>query len=273
VTVPLTNAAARSQWRLAKRDGTPAPNTDAIFAVFRGSADGKTLTVLGTGFYIGFDGLFVTAQHCFRDREGKIATDQPHGIIHLLPDNQFVLRPILRSWNSAVADVSVGVAGPIINNKTGERVRNAVMVLSAERPPAGTEVATYAFANTEMWQDEGKTSINLRPDMYAGRLIDYFPRRRDAAMLHWPVYETSMPIHAGASGGPVVSERGTVFAVNTSGVEGATDISYVTPIDFILDAVIEGVSLGEGEPARAVTLRELAELGLVVFDPPFPKRI
>jgi hypothetical protein len=47
----------------------------------------------------------------------------------------------------------------------------------------------------------------------------------------------------------------------------------VTPIDFILDAVVEDVSLGEGEPARAVTLRELAELGLVVFNPPFPKRI
>jgi S1-C subfamily serine protease len=87
------------------------------------------------------------------------------------------------------------------------------------------------------------------------------------------VYETSMPIHAGASGGPVVSERGHVFAINTSGVEGATDISYVTPIDFILDAVVEDVSLGEGKPARSVTLRELSELGLVVFDPPFPKRI
>ncbi len=69
-----------------------------------------------------------------------------------------------------------------------------------------------------------------------------------------------------------MGERGSVFAINTSSVDNAPDHSYVTPIDQILDAVITDVSFGPEVDPRVFTVRELAELGHIPFNPPFPKR-
>ena len=102
--------------------------------------------------------------------------------------------------------------------------------------------------------------------------MDYFPNGRDTAMINWPVYETSMEIIAGASGGPVVGANGAVFAVNTSGVNGFADISYVTPIDFILDAIIDDVIVPPDATPRSYKLRDLARSGFIRYNPPFPTR-
>lgn len=228
-------------------------------------------SVVGTGFYINADGLFVTARHCFEEAPGHIGRG-PFGILHFMPDDQYLLRPVMRAWHSGFADVSLGVAAPMTHNKTGSPLRNDVLVLTTERPPLGHNICTYAYAGATVSYEGKETSIHLTPDFYERRLLNYHPHHRDAAAISWPVYETDMHIHGGASGGPVIGERGTAFAINTSSIEGQPDVSYITPVDLILDGEIADARFSDAEPSGAKTLRELIERGLVVFDPPFPSR-
>ena len=264
-------AKSRKEWKFATIDGGKVHHMDAIFPIFK-EVGTSALDLAGTGFYIARDGIFVTATHCFQDQGGEIPSDIHFMIMHFHAGNVFSWRPVVRAWHSSSADVSVGIAAAMHNSVTGKRLLNAVMTLTAERPALGTTVATYAYAKTQIMLQGGKTTIDLWPRFYDGKIIDYFPNGRDRAMLNWPVWETSIEIHGGASGGPVVGEHGRIFAINTSSLEGHPDVSYITPIDFILDAHIENVSLGPGKQPSSYQIRELAKEGIITFDPPFPTR-
>jgi len=176
--------------------------------------------------------------------------------MHFRPGDVYLLRPVARAWHSSGVDVAVGVATPMHRNETREPLLNGILTLTASGPPVGSDIATFAFANTTIKRGGGKLEVRLNPEFEEGRLIDYFPNGRDRAMISWPVYETSMVILGGASGGPVVDNSGATFAINTSGVDGQPDISYVTPIDFILDAVVENAALLGDDKPRSYTVRE-----------------
>lgn len=256
-------------WHFRSDTGEKVAHCDAIFPIVR-SDDGVPV-IVGTGFYIAREGLFVTARHCF-ECDGEIASSKPFVIFHFAEGNTYLQRPIMRAWHSAHADVSVGIAAPMHHTATKEPLLNKMMTLTAERPPLGTQVVTYAFGKSRKEMDGTKTKLMFGPRFSDGILIDYFPNGRDRSMIPWPVYETSVVIHGGASGGPVVGENGTVFAINTSGIDGQPDVSYVTPIDFILDAEIENVVLPPNPAPRTVQLRDLARRGSVAFKPAFPQR-
>ena len=95
-----------------------------------------------------------------------------------------------------------------------------------------------------------------------GRLTNYFANGRDGVMLPFPVFETNMPIYAGASGGPVFNSKGHVIAVNCTRFEGS-DVAYHTDVSTALDLFIPNtVALG-GEEIKRRTLSDLAQLGAV----------
>jgi hypothetical protein len=178
-----------------------------------------------------------------------------------------MLRPITWGWHSALADVSVGIAAPVQNNKVGAPFLNQCLTLTAERPPIGTEIVSQAFGGSGVHKSDGKIRVEARESLFDGKLVRYYPYGRDASTMPWPCYETSMRITAGASGGPVFhGDRGTVFAINTSSMEGNDNISFVTPIDVILDAEFDSVRGPDGSmlPRR---IRELAEKGWIAFEP------
>lgn len=250
-------------------DGRKATDSDAIFPILR-AKDGR-LDIVGTGFYIAREGIFVTARHCF-EHEGDIASDHSFVILQMGEGNIYYRRPILRAWHSSQADVSVGIAAQMNHKLTNQPLLNQVMVLTAERPPVGTQVVTYAFGNSQQEVAGSKTKLLFEPRFQEGILIDYFPNGRDRVMINWPVYETSLVIHGGASGGPVVGTNGTVFAINTSSMDGQPDVSYVTPIDFILDAELDGIVLPPDMAPRKYKIRDLARKGWFAFRPEFPTR-
>jgi len=228
--------------------------------------------VVGTAFYIGAPGLLVTAKHCVEEYSEENG-DMGLCIFHWCTEKEghFYIRPITRGWKSPVADISVLVAAPM-HNKLGEALPVQSLSISIERPPPGTLVATFAYPDTKVGMVGSTTEIRLAPKLTEGVLQDYYPAGRDRSMINWPVYQTDMEIGAGCSGGPVFSERGTVFAVNTSSVDlvqGSFPVSFITPIDYILDAEIAEVSV-DGEPSRSYTVRELARGGHITFSPDFP---
>lgn len=81
-------------------------------------------------------------------------------------------------------------------------------------------------------------------------------------MLPGNVYETSITIKGGASGGPVYDENGNVFGVNSTGIDG-TNISYVSSIGDILDLAVCDLSLSDGSRRATMTIRELIGHGAI----------
>jgi len=268
---PLSGAAGLNEFSFSSSKGMRVEEVDAIFPILKGTSI-DNMAVVGTGFYIMDTGVFITARHCFSCKDGEIDTGGSFFLHHALPGNIYIRRPILRSWNSDVGDVSIGVAAPMTNDIDGSPLINSVLPLTTERPAIESRIVTYAYAGSSISRIGKKTKITFRPNFFSGKIVDYFPLGRDRSMIPWPVFETDIHLHGGASVGPVVTERdGAVFAVNTSSMDGAPDISYVTPIDLVLDGEVTNLIIGKKEPQN-YTVKELGKKGIITFKPPFPVR-
>jgi hypothetical protein len=224
--------------------------------------------LIGTGFFITENGLFVSAKHVLLavldTRQRQVA---PIGLFQFLPNNAYVLRPILRCTSHEVADVAVGVAAPIHHNQTGGLFRNKVLTLTADLPKVGTQVATYAYPASVLVAGEPAQQLHFNAGFYSGVIQDYFPSGRDRAALPAPCFQTSMHIHSGASGGPVFGNDGRVFGINSTGWDG-TDLSFVSRIVDILSLRIPGIVTPESAEPRDVRVHELATDGFIAFRPP-----
>ncbi|KXJ57525.1 MAG: hypothetical protein AXW12_06285 [Thalassospira sp. Nap_22] len=233
--------------------------------------DGE-LSVIGTAFYISRYGILVTARHCI-DEINSYGQVDGVVIFHWLDSKKYALRPIVKAWSSHHADVAVLLALPMQKKENANPLPTDTVQVSIQRPPPGTEIVTYAFPNTKKSSLPNKgTKFAFSATHIEGRILDYFPSGRDKRMITWPVYRTDLQIQSGASGGPVFSEQGSVFAVNTSSIENNDEeqpISYITPIDYILDASFDDLKL-PGYAQTTWTMKELASAGFVEFEPKFP---
>jgi len=218
---------------------------------------------IGTGFFIAENGVFVTAAHVVQevlDEHGN-ATG-PLGLFQFLPDNQFYVRPIHRVTRHPVADVAIGVATPMHHKTTGAPMPNKLLTLAVKPPLVGTAVCTYAYPKTVI--EPGKPQvIRFELGFFDGVLLEHLADGRDKVILPGPCFRTSIVVHGGASGGPVVDANGAVFAVNSTGFEDDA-LSYVSCISQVLDLSITDVSFPGDSAPRTVTVRELRDRGFVL---------
>lgn len=237
----------------------------AIFPIVTQRPDGLFVAI-GTGFFVAENGIFVTAAHvvtAILDGQGNVTG--PFGIFQFLPDNHVSLRPIHRATRHRVADVAVGVATPMHHNTTGAPIPNKILTLAASPLSVGSPVCTYAFQKTEI--QPGKPQIvRFNPGFFEGVLREHHPQGRDKVLLPGPCFLTTMVIHGGASGGPVIGPNGTVFAINSTGVkfDDGDELSYVSCISEVLDLAIPNVVLPGSPLPRTTTLREMRDLGFVI---------
>lgn len=234
----------------------------AIFPICTQRKDGLFIAI-GTGFFVAENGIFVTAAHVIKavlDEHGNVTG--PFGIFQFLPGGQYALRPILRATHHVVADVAVGVAMPAHHKTTGAPMPNKILELAASPPADGSSVCTYAFPKTDI--QPGKPQVvRFKPGFFEGSLLEHYPHGRDKSFLPGPCFCTSMVIHGGASGGPVVGSNGTVFAVNSTAFENE-ELSFVSCISEVLDLAIPSVLLPDSPIPRTTTLRELRDRGFVI---------
>ncbi|HEX6718881.1 MAG TPA: serine protease [Pyrinomonadaceae bacterium] len=243
--------------------GERADLFQAVFAIVRYDSQGK-MHLLGTGFFITTNGLFVTARHVLMDTfDNKGQQKYSIGIIQFLPASVYLHRPILRCASHPTADVTVGVAAPMKSNTTGLHLTNKVLTLTLVPPGVDARVVTYAYPKHANLITDTRQQINFIPTFYDGDIKEYYPNGRDSVLLPEPCYRTSIRIHGGASGGPVFSRSGSVFGVNSTGIDG-TDISYVSRIDEILALTIDGVAIEAGEPASPVTVLQMVDAGYLI---------
>ena len=139
-------------------------------------------------------------------------------------------------------------------------------MLTTVPPPVGEHVATFAYPNTMIEPTEIGQRLHFNPDFYEGLIEEYFPN--GFGLLRGPCYRTSMVIHSGASGGPVASPSGSVFAVNSTGMKGM-NLSHVSRIDEILSLTL----IVDSEDGREViSIAELSRSGQITFNPSLPEQ-
>jgi hypothetical protein len=246
-----TGIAPDSKFMAVTHDGRPQDLSHAVCAVVRQHADKKTIEFVGTGFFAAKGGLFITARHVLN----TVCDDDPRGpfvlgIIQFIPGSGFVERPVSRAAVSNQSDIGIGVSAEMTSPTRG-RLDNPVLRLSTRDPAVGEAVFTYAYPDTVTVPSGGLTQLHINPHFYEGKIEEHFPDRRDASVLTWPCFQTSIHLHGGSSGGPVFDSSGAVFGVNTASMTPYTDVSYVTKVRDAVDLVLDWISVLELEMPSA----------------------
>lgn len=266
---PLTNLGGEADpqsWHFTAPHG-PLPNpVGHTFPLLTHDAAGKW-RLIGTGFYISGDGLFVTARHVIDDvldRDRQIA---PLVIMHLRSESglfgpeSYLLRPIAQCWLGETADVALGAAARATNNRTGEVLSHWSWPLSWHPPEVGAEAATYAFPNHSVKQTAIGQSFHFAPDLYPGPILE-IGEFRDRLLVPFPYMHVGCHIHGGASGGPVAIQGVGVVGVNCRFMD-PDGPGVVAQIRCLQDAFLDNVILLREDHERRVTFPQLIGAGAV----------
>lgn len=186
------------RYTIRTRDGLAFWDATAIFPIFGGSEPGKPKLV-GTGFYMTRFGHFLTAQHVLMELH---KTGTPGFMMHMLDDDKSaIVRNITVFSYHPTADVALGA----LEHPPG--VFNCVPRLTTECPKIGEPIVTIAYdkkTGTRSSDDE----LLISPKYMSGVFEEVHPQGRDAVMLPFPCYRSSISIPGGASGGPVFDSKG-----------------------------------------------------------------
>ncbi len=256
----LEGESAPNQFGVRDGDGITRDPCRVIFPIL--SHVNEEYKFIGTGFFIGQPGLFISAKHVLADvlnEDGKPKGDLY--ISQILPDSTSLLRPIHRFYTNGIDDIAVGICFQMKNNSDGSDLKNTQLKLTTEVPEIKSQVVTFAYPNTlKINGNIDNQSFVFYPNFYSGTLEEYYPCGRDKVLLPGESFRTSIYLHPGSSGGPVFDNKGRVFAINTSS-QDIKNISFVSSIKAILDIVIDDVNLMAGGPTFSLSIRELTKMG------------
>jgi hypothetical protein len=271
MTDKLAGAAQANLWTFLGDAGQPDINTDSIFPIIKQGKGGK-FDLIGTGFFICTQSVFVTATHVLQEVLDKASKQiEPIGMVHFIPPKKekkggYIFRPITWAWHSGVADLSIGLAASAHHSKTKQPLLNKVPKLTFRRPTVGEKIVTYAYPNFRHEQEGKVQKLYFRPDFYDGEIIEYYPDGRDKILMPWPCYRTNIHLHGGSSGGPVAGADGNIFGINCRSFEPDTDISFITPIENILDGFLENVRFDYADAPSKISIKEFIERKHIVVE-------
>lgn len=230
----------------------------AIFPIL--STDKGQLPVLvGTGFYISYNGLFVTAAHSILhayDEHHRPIPGRTLSIVQRHGDGSYGIRPIHKCYFrfDLPDDIVVGQAYSVTRNETGEEVMTSFLSLEVREISPGEPIACYGYpASTAFWHGTNP-AFSSWPTFYNGQIIEKLTEDR---------YQTDMYIHGGASGAPVFGRNGKVIGINRSSFGDEENLSFITPIRQILGITLPAVKLPSIIEPKDITIAELANLGLI----------
>jgi S1-C subfamily serine protease len=235
--------------------------------IIRLTQNGRSFEVIGTGFFVSH-GILATARHVIEVALRPDGQCDPLFCLHIRSDGdawKWNFRAVVEAVAHKESDVGLCKLETGLHVTTGQQLPNPILRLSERSPAVGDRVFTYAYPDCVVQLNEDQVTAHLNPHYYAGAIDEDFPKGRDSVILPWPCFQTSMHVHAGASGGPVFDSSGAVFGINTSSFDSQTDISYVSKVAPLFDLPIKDYLNEEGR-ARTATLRELANIGFARID-------
>jgi hypothetical protein len=257
--------ANQSQFEGFDGHGEKANASEVIFPVMKQTSAG-VWQLIGTGFFITTNGIFATAKHVLYDVVDRRGTQKEAiAIFQFLPNTGYLIRPVWRCTTHNNADVGIGICAPMTHDETGEPLSNKILTLTIQRQKKSNYIYTYAYPNTVCLHQDGQQKVFFNPRYYDGRIVEFFPQGRDRVLLPSPCYQTSMVIHEGASGGPVFNSTGRVCGLNSTGVTGCEDVSFISRIDELLCLKATGVRLSDRSAPMDISVEELARLGHIAI--------
>lgn len=263
---PLDGAADPNAWHIAADHG-PLPNpVGHTFPILTHDADGQW-RLIGTGFYISQDGLFVTARHVIDDVLDGDQQVLPVAIMQFTSESglfgaqNFLMRPIMQCWLGETADIALGVAATATNKVTGKVLTHWNWRTSWTTPQVGATVSTLAFPNHIFTQSEHGQTLHSRPDAYIGQIQDV-KEYRDRLLVPYPYIQVDTRIHGGASGGPVFGPEGSVIGVNCRYFE-PDGPGICAQIRCLQNAYFDDGMLKDDSKPRRIEFHELVSTGVV----------
>lgn len=269
----------------------------AVAAVVKVALDG-TPTLIGTGFFIDANGLFVTAKHVITDntRNNDPNGEDIGGIGALLLDKEnfgtylsFKFSCMPSPGDIALVETNTNVLGKTIKTSflsislteplpgtpirseffchPDEEIANESLVLSNSSDcfvKYGLEMAFFANGENTPQTSTGLATIEIGHQKRSGVLRGHHKPRRDSVMLDFPVFESDLALPGCASGGPVLNEAGLVIGVNTAGFSGS-DIAYHTYTSELLPLYVP-ISAPGFEKGYVVQIDALALAGHLKID-------
>lgn len=246
-------------------NGVEAHAQEAIFPIIKQNIQTKQFSLLGTGFFISQTGLLMTAKHVLQDVITNKKADRPIGIIHVLPNNQYILRSIVKGFWFERSDVAVAQLDQPVHKKTKDVLQNKKLKLSTSKLLIDDIVFTFAYPASEFSMEDSSQKLVLCPSFYEGKLIKHFAAGRDRTMLPNPCWQTDIYIHGGASGGPVFNSKGAVIGINSTSLNIAPNCSHISTIEHALTIEISGLKIN-GNTQTKFSLKELGKLQIISID-------
>ena len=232
-------------------------NTE-IFPIVTFNPETKKWKCLGTGFFINPVGAFASAKHLYINSDGK--AEQTLFGIQNVNNKEYHLRPVTNLVIHKNADLMIGTLGKRrLPGKNIQPVLTKYFGLDLQKLNNGDEVTTFAFPNTKSidFNDElNSIEFTFKGVFSKGNIVDFY--EGGSPVVKNRCYQTNMPIDSGASGGPVF-KKSHIVGVNSSSLslmEGEEPISFITPIDYILDLQVQ-------ENGKFINVKELISRGYI----------
>lgn len=241
--------------------GKVAELSEAVVPILAQDINNYQFRFIGTGFFIGCEGLMITAKHVLDDvrHEGEVIG--PIGVCHIIEDDKFYMRNIKQSFEYPNSDVAIVVLDQPRHKVTGEILKNKVVTLSFDNCHVGDDICTFAYPKSVVESDGKKHLMEFSPTFFEGKLVKEYPSGRDKTMLPNPCWQTDMHIHGGASGGPVFNSQGHVVGINSTSF-GDTSCSFISNIYHIINLMIRNISVNSST-AKDYTFEELIKMGVI----------
>jgi hypothetical protein len=264
--LPLEGSAGGNLWKFFADHG-PIPNPiNHTFPLMTHDEFGEW-QLIGTGFYISPDGLFVTAKHVIEDVFEQDKQIKPLAIFHAYFHNGFFgqfdysIRPVMQCWVGEKADIALGVAANGHHKKTGEFQTNFHWCISWNKPSINDRICLYAYPNHKITKSDNRQNCIFSPDFYEG-LVEEVADFRDKVFCPYPYLQSTIHSHSAASGGPLINNNGRIIGVNCrwlkpDGPESGIQIRCLQDA-FLYDMVLDG-----DEAPRKVTFNELVLRGII----------
>ncbi|MBC7936371.1 MAG: trypsin-like peptidase domain-containing protein [Rhizobacter sp.] len=224
---------------LRNNSGQQIENEQAIFPLVSFDKAKKIFRCLGTGFFIHPTGWFITARHVVLDNS---LNQYPMIMgVQSLQDGSHVNRIISLLGTHPTADIAIGALG-IARDKMAKEVPYELAPmfnLSYKALNKGEEIIAFGYPKTLRTEEGSKDTFHFMGKWAKGKIEEYFPD--GAFTVKNRCYQTSMPIEAGASGGPVFINNYAV-GINSSGFDlfdGDEPLSFITPINLISEINIQ----------------------------------
>ena len=172
---PLIEDTHSNKFKCYTEKGQEAHPNWAIVPVIKQDLRNAKFKFIGTAFFIGINGLLITAKHVLQDvidEEGKVFG--PIGVCQFMPENKFFLRNIIRGFYYENSDVAVAQLDQPRHKKTHEVLKNRILKLSFAKCKVGNDIFTYAYPSSEISSNGKKHKMVFTPDFFTGKLVkDY----------------------------------------------------------------------------------------------------